>query len=267
MQRFFYITLVFISQMIVACEDDNKGCTDVNALNYDSTATESDGSCEYPSNTKKTLLVLFNNTSNSNCGSFGIPLYLNALATHSATVIPLIAHPTVTDTLFSGAAVNLADQYNQSGYPDIGAGIQYNLLTLININNAIDESASITPNANANAEMKIEGDSVIIRLYAKVFIKDNNEYYACALLLEDNINISQSGLNDPAFRFNDVLRASTSTSVFGDFINSESSGKEMSFKKRYGIKIKPEWNISQLKLITLTWMRNGSDFIFINAGN
>ncbi|MFB0960111.1 MAG: T9SS type A sorting domain-containing protein [Flavobacteriales bacterium] len=41
------ITLEIIEPVIIDCEDLVFGCTDSNALNYDETATDNDGSCEY----------------------------------------------------------------------------------------------------------------------------------------------------------------------------------------------------------------------------
>jgi len=263
-----FFLLIFCNLLIFAsCDKSKKGCTDPNAFNFDPLAENNDGSCSYPENEKKVLMILFNNSQNSTCGSFGIPLFNNALSVNTSKVIPMVVHPTSTDTLFSGSAVNIASVYNQTGYPDIAAGLQSNLLTLNNINQAVDESYNISPIANSGTSFTIQGDSIIVTLYAKFFGDAIGEYYAAAYILENNINLPQAGINDPAFRHNYVLRTSTSSSTSGDLIASGSISSTTSFKKRYGLFKPAHWNSSNLRVISVIWKREGTNFIFINVND
>lgn len=262
-----YLLSILAGTLFLSCNDSKTGCTDPNAFNFDPTAETNDGSCSYPENEKKVLMILFNNSQNSTCGSFGIPLFNNALSVNSSKVIPMVVHPTSTDTLFSGSAVNIASVYNQTGYPDIAAGLQSNLLTLNNINQAVDESYSITPIANSSASFTIQGDSIIVTLYAKFFGGAIGEYYAAAYILENNINLPQAGITDPTFRHNYVLRATTSTSAFGDLIANSGISSATSFKKRYGIYKPAHWNVSNLQIISAIWKQEGTNFTFINVND
>ncbi len=266
-RNLFWIFHIVFILFLSSCDNSKKGCTDPNAFNFDSLAEKNDGTCTYPENEKKVLLILFNNSQNSTCGSFGIPLFNNALSVNSSKVIPMVVHPTSSDTLFCGKAVNIASNYNQTGYPDIAAGLQSNLLTLNNINQAVDESYTIAPIANSSTDFSILGDSVIITLYAKFFGGAIGEYYAAAYVLENNINLPQAGITDPAFRHNYVLRATTSTSAFGDLIADNGISAATSFKKRYGIFKPTHWNASNIQVISAVWKREESNFIFINVND
>ena len=49
MKNYFYLLTVFAILFIFSsCENEVSGCTDSNACNFDSLATEDDNSCEYP---------------------------------------------------------------------------------------------------------------------------------------------------------------------------------------------------------------------------
>lgn len=263
----FYLLFFGLLAICVSCDNSKKGCTDPKAFNFDPSAEINNGSCNYPENEKKVILILFNNSQNSTCGTYGIPLFNNAISVNTSKVIPMVVHPTSTDTLFSGSAVNIASVYNQTGYPDIAAGLQSNLLTLNNINDAIDESYNIAPIANSSTSFNIQGDSIIITLYAKFFGSTLGEYYAVAYILENNINLPQAGITDPSFRHNYVLRASTSTSAFGELIASNDISSTTSFKKRYGIFKPAHWNASNIQVISAVWKREGSSFSFINVND
>ncbi|MBE2246912.1 MAG: Omp28-related outer membrane protein [Candidatus Competibacteraceae bacterium] len=259
--------ILFFTLFFFACDTPERGCTDPNAPNYNPTAERNDGSCIYPIKEKKVLMVMFNNTDNSTCGTFGIPLFNNALVANTSKVIPLVAHPSSTDTLYCGKAVNLAAGFNQTGYPDIAAGLQTNLLTLNLINDAISESAIIEPVAGSSADMQLQGDSIIITLYAKFYTSAIGEYYVSAYLYEQNIDLPQAGIIDPSFRHNYVLRESSSTSAFGDLIAASGISDRTSFKRRYGIFKQANWNYANMRVISAIWKREGGQFVFINASS
>lgn len=265
-----YISSLFllcIVAILSACDTSTRGCTDPNAPNYNPDAEKTDGSCIYPLQEKKVLMVFFNNSENTNCGTFGVPLFYNALNANTSHVIQMVVYPSSSDTLFCAKGVNLAYGCNQTGYPDIAAGLQTNLLTLNNINAAINESINISPIAGSSTEMHIQGDSIIITLYAKFYTTALGEYYASAFLLENNINLPQAGIADPSFRHNFVLRETTSTSAYGDLIAESGISDRTSFKRRYAIAKQANWQTNNMRVISVIWKREGSRFVFINASS
>lgn len=48
MRKLSFLLALFIGATLTSCNKDLPGCTDASASNYDSDATEDDGSCEYP---------------------------------------------------------------------------------------------------------------------------------------------------------------------------------------------------------------------------
>ena len=55
--------LIFVSVLFYNC--NKPGCTDTNAINYNSNANENDGSCEYPSNDITINLKIFHYFNNA----------------------------------------------------------------------------------------------------------------------------------------------------------------------------------------------------------
>lgn len=253
--------------LFTSCDNRKRGCTDPNAPNYDPMAEADDGDCIYPTSNKKVALFFFSDSESSSCGSFGVPLFDQAITSNGSNIVPIALYPSFSDTLFSGAGVNIASTYSVTGYPDFAAGSQSNLLTINAINSAISTSLQENPIGNVDGNFGIFGDSIKISLFGKFFTSDSGYYYAAAYLLEDNINLPQAGITDPNFRHNHVLRASTGSSGIGDQVYSGVVTSSTSFKKEYSIYIQPNWNTANLKIVAVLWRQNGSLFEFVNVND
>lgn len=262
-----HIAFIFLMVTLAACDNRRRGCTDPNSANYDPMAESDDGSCDYPSGTKKVALFYFGDSQSSSCGTYGIPLFSQAISANGSNVVPIAVYPSFTDTLFCGEAVNIAYTYSVSGYPDFGAGSESNLLTLNAINSAVSNSLQQSPIGNVEGNFGVVGDSIKVNLYGKFFGPDSAYYFAAAYLLEDNINLPQAGITDPTFRFNHVLRAATGTSGVGDEVYSGVVTSATSFKRSYSIYIQPHWNTSNMKLVAVLWRKEGSVYEFVNVND
>jgi|GEM_PF-898554 len=262
---FFAFPLVFF--LLVSCDNRRQGCTDPNSPNYDPTAEADDGECIYPTANKKVALFFFNDSENNSSGQYGVPLFAQAISDNGSNVIPVALHPSSSDPLFSGAAVNIASAYGVLGYPDFGVGSQANLVTINAINSAINQSLGQAPNGNVEANFSVFGDSIKVTLYGKFFGPDSADYFASAYLLEDNINVPQAGITDPSYRHNHVLRDATGSSGIGDLVASETVTGSTSFKKEYSIYVQPGWNTGNMKVVAVLWRQTPSGFEFVNVND
>ena len=67
MRNLFVLTIVISIITFSSCEEDSvNGCTDPNAINYDSSATENDSSCEYENLSNSDLIIGVWNVDSSN---------------------------------------------------------------------------------------------------------------------------------------------------------------------------------------------------------
>lgn len=250
--------------MLAACSEEKRGCIDPNAPNYDPEAVVSSGNCGYPSSEKRTLLTLVNNTTNDNCGQFGIPLFNQSLSQFPGKVIPLMIHPSEQDPLYSGTAVNLTGNYNVLGFPDIIAGNMAGALSQQLIVSGLQASLNEPVIVNVNANKTKVGDSIEIDLYGLFYQETAGDYYSTAYLVEKNVSQAQAGINDPSYKHNHVLRAG-GNGAFGFLVASGAIEARESFKKSFKIFMNPQWNYANLTLVSVVWKDDGTAFKLMNV--
>jgi hypothetical protein len=253
--------------LLVSCDNRKRGCMDPNSANYDPTAEVEEDDCVYPPSTKKAVLFFFNDSESNSCGTYGVPLFQDAIDANGSNMIPIALYASSADTLFSGGAVNIASVYDVSGYPDFCVGSQANLITLNAINAGVAQTLDEPANGNVEANFSIMGDSIKITLYGKCFGADSADYFAAAYLLEDNIHLPQAGITDPNFVHRHVLRVATGTSGVGDLVAMAPITSNTSFKKEYSIFIQPNWNTANMKVVGILWRQTSDGFQFVNVND
>lgn len=266
-KKAIYVFLpILIVMMLSSCDDSVKGCTDPNSSNYNPNAEKSDGSCAYPSQTKKNVCFFFTDSDNNTCGSFGINLLDQVKATNPANTYFISVHPNGSDTLFAAPGIDIASAFQVSGFPDFGVGDQSSLLTQNAINNAIDAEALETAQGGIEVNYTTTIDSIIVTMYGKFYTSDTSTYFATSYIVESNIISPQVGAS-ASYNHQHVLRAASGTSGMGVQINTLPILNGESFKIRHGIYRDPSWNMANITVVAVLWRLNGTDFEYINAGD
>lgn len=259
-----YIIITLLTGLIgMGCDNSKKGCTDPNSSSYDPQAETNNGSCSYPSETKKAVCFFFTDSDNSTCGTFGIDLLDQVKATNPANTYFISVHPNGTDSLFCPQGIDVASSFSVSGFPDFGVGEQASLLTQTDITTAIQSEVGETALANMDISSVVQGDSLIVTMYGRFFTSDTSKFFAAAYLVEDNVTSFQAGKG--SYSHQHVLRASTGSSGVGTQVNELPISFDESFKVRQGIYIQSNWNMSNTNIVGVIWKKNGADFEFINA--
>lgn len=262
----FLVGCVLMLVFTWGCETGVEGCTDPNSINYNPNATKSDGSCNYPSQSKKVVCFYFSDSDNNTCGSFGLNLLEQVKATNPSNTYFITVHPNGSDTLFCPAAIDIATADSVAGFPDFGVGEESGLLTQSAILNAINNELAETAQGGINVDYKTTSDSIIVTLYGKFYVDDPSSYFATAYIVENNIVSPQVGASGTHLHKH-VLRAASGPSGIGDLVNTLPITSTTSFKIRRGVYRNPVWNVANISVVAVLWRQNGSDFEYINAGD
>jgi hypothetical protein len=217
--------------------------------------------------TQKTLLIYKGATWCGPCGSSGKPV-LRAMEAIGEDKVICLASQT-NDGLNSPAGDlignNLMTRFSQNGIPHMfesGNGNTYNFYpnqgTATNNMNAINGKSA---NVNAYVSASTTGSTIEVKAKTKFFAAGSGEYYLSVLVLEDNINKTQSGSSNP--EHDNVIRGNGGSSAWGEKINSTTMDAEQEFS--YSIAIDPSWKKENLKIATVIWKKNGTNYDAENA--
>jgi hypothetical protein len=271
------VSLISVGLIFSACKkkDDNstndanvvKGCTNPEALNYNSSANSDDGTCQVATQTQKALVIEFTATWCSPCGSWGIPQFYDLIEYKPTQTIGMACHssddlsPVYVDNSFSA-------EWNITGIPSFIIGEQETTST-----SAINSILAKTPPAQTVLSFTKSGNVLAVKSKTKFFTATSGEYYLAFYAIEDGIQgvgglYDQSGNSDPNYKHNHVIRAcSHSSNAFGEMIASGNiaAGKivEKNFNLGAGGVAPLDW--SKVYVVSVIWKKESGVYKFINA--
>lgn len=216
---------------------------------------------------QKTLLIYKGATWCGPCGQNGKPV-LRAMEAIGEDKVVCMASQT-NDGLNSPAGDlignNLMTRFAQNGIPHMfesGNGNTYNFYP--NQSTATNNMTSINAkpaNVNAYISASTNGSVIDVTAKTKFFAAGSGEYYLSVLVLEDNIQKTQSGSSNP--EHDNVIRGNAGASAWGEAITSTAMDAEQEFK--YSITVDPTWNKSNLKVAAVIWKKTGNNYDAENA--
>jgi len=216
---------------------------------------------------QKTLLIYKGATWCGPCGANGKPV-LRAMEAIGEDKVVCMASQT-NDGLNSTAGDlignNLMTRFSQNGIPhmfETGNGQTFNFYP--NQSTATNNMNSINlKSANVNAYIKgtTDGTNITVSAKTKFFATGSGEYYFSVIVLEDNIQKTQSGSSNP--EHDNVIRGNAGSSAWGEAITNTTMDAEQEFN--YTIPVDPTWNKANLKVAAIIWKKNGTNYDAENA--
>jgi hypothetical protein len=241
------------------------GCMDENSIAYNSLATKDDGSCVYPENIKRSLVLKATGTGCPSCGDWGAE-YVNNIYNDfpgSAEVIGLHSN----DNFSVDIGYNLLSILNNSAVPSFYLGLNpMGNSDYANVSNLISTELSSPNQVSMSVSYTVANGIMDIKVQSRLenqFIGDN--CYLAMYLMEDGQIAPQevSGIGTVSDYVHDhILRSEANGSTFGipiSFTNGENLTEVSAI-----LAPSPIWNHDNLYLVAVIWQQNGSSYDFIN---
>jgi hypothetical protein len=264
------VILLFISVTIFisSCkktEDKVPGCTNSEALNYNSSANEDDGSCIASKQKQNTVVINLTSLTCSSCGSYGIPALTSSYTTYPNDVVPLKVN--LDDALQCPISYTIAGNYvsGSFGIPYFIVGNQNNVSSS-SINSTVAGQITASAIASPAGILTVSGNSVSVQTQVKFFSAASGDYYLAVYLMENGLSASQSGASTNPWIHNHVMRGNIAGSGgFGESIATGSITSGKLINKTYTATLTSGWNAANIYAALVIWKKNGSKYDFVNA--
>ena len=239
-----------------------KGCTDPNSMAYNEEAKKDDGSCTYPTSTKKALVFKKTATWCSYCGDWGTT-YSNDLTNDFSNCQVIQLHG---DSNFETAVGDqIMDALPSAGWPHFYLGTAdvpnsgYGTLS-----NMVTTELAETNEVAMVMESSVSGSSMTIRVQSQwQSANTSGDYYLAVYVLEDGQVAAQQVVGQPTDQnrvHNHVLRAEASNAPFGKAITLSSDGNMEAFD----VTLNSSWEAQNCYPVAVLWKKNGSNYDFVN---
>ncbi len=249
-----------------------EGCTDPQALNYDAEAKVDNGSCLYPTESRKVTFIEFTATWCLQCGSWGSDAFHQTLADNPDELIGIASHSSPTDPMYNSVAQAFIDNFSIDNWPNYWIGNDFLANNYFQVNNYLPTYMAQPVVANVLALYSIDATGITVRTSTKFFKDATGDFYLGVYVLESGIDGSptagayaQSGTNDPNYTHDHVLRAAATANPWGDQIVSGSATAGEIINMTYTIPLQVEWNTENLDIVCVIWKANGSSYDYVNA--
>jgi hypothetical protein len=263
------LLLSFFTIIISSCKktdsDENKvpGCMNPEALNYNTSANEDDGSCVKPEQKKRTMVLNFSSLGCGNCGSYGNPTLTSAYTTFPNDVVPIKA--TIGDDLYCSIGILLLPDYGTVSTPYFAVG-NTKAVYYTDVNSVIPSEIAGTPYAGLAGIFSVSGSTISVKTQVKFYSAATGEYYLAVYLMENGISAIQSGAGTSPIIHNKLLRGNAvGNYAHGEIIGSSSIASGTIINKTYTASVNSAWNSANIYAALVLWKKNGSSWEFVNA--
>ncbi|MBC8173891.1 MAG: Omp28-related outer membrane protein [Chitinophagales bacterium] len=265
MRNVLLAAFVIISVALVpSCAKERvKGCTDPYALNFDPGATDNNGNCWVPIQTKKVLIANFTKTSEEACGDWGITEFESAINQTFGRAEPIVIHS--DDEMSNDIGDALSEYYEVDGYPTFrvweqGQDYEDSTDLIAAVDQEIVEKS--VPEAGAVVNIMDNGQKVTIEVSAGVFLPAAGDYFVAVYIMEDSLVFPQNGANDDPdsddypyldnFVHNHVLRGSANGEWGEQFVfGAGFTGQVLT--KTYVLDKDLTWNMNNVYAVAVVW--------------
>ncbi len=251
-----------------SCKKDVvKGCTNTDAFNYDSKATEDDGTCIAPLQVQKTTLMDFTGVECGICSATGIPCFMQAIKDNPSKVVPFGVHCGTGDPMNNNTSLGLSSAYNVSGIPQIAVGNTESVnISAASLNAAIASNTASAASVGMVAKMTANGNLLSISARVKFFSALSGEYWLAVYAMENGVVAHQINMPDPFSHFHVIRGCANQTGGYrGEKIVVASVAAGTIIDKTYSYTLPAGCNAANAYISLVLWKKETSSWKFVNA--
>ncbi len=217
---------------------------------------------------QKSLITKITATWCPNCGGWGWTFFNNIYADNAAKA--LIIKANYSGQLQNTTSADFATNFNVNYQPYFIVGNENQNVTSTNvaskrtaIQGLVDNNYATPPVVNTGLNVTKNGDILNVQTKTHFFQNTEGEYYLGVYVIEDGVvNFQENQGNDAVHK--NVLRASMSSSSFGELIASGSIAASSEFEQQFSIPL-GTWNLDNLEIAAIIWKKVGDTYEFVNT--
>jgi len=206
------------------------------------------------------------------CGSWGWDLFENLVDDNESSAVLIAGHYSGSD-LETVAGNEIADNFGLSGQPTFFLGNNRQAATSgtsamarTNIKAAIDAEVATSPIANATVtSISVNNRQYTFQATTQFFQATNGEFSLAVYAVEDDVVNFQSSRGANAVHKR-VLRGNIDgQTTFGATVLNGAAAVGDSFSNTFTFDFPTTWDIDNVRLVPVLWIKNGTAFDFLNA--
>jgi len=247
-----------------------KGCTDAEAVNYNASANENDGSCVVIPVKQNGMFFKFTATWCQPCGAWGMDAFEEVYQANKGKIVAFTVQTNDDLTTYRNQSVfeAFSTRWDYTGTPNF---VVNNTLLNTNYYDAQDQINSITatsPTIGTGVHWTIgaghNAGKINVNVYAKAFSALSGEYKMGVYIIAKKIIAPQAGQSD-SYEHHKVLLGFAGDDPWGETITTNGATADQVFHKGYVIPLESNWNPADIEVISIIWKKNGSNWDFVNG--
>jgi hypothetical protein len=141
----------------------------------------------------------------------------------------------------------------------------YSTTTRTTIKAAVDSFAATTPVASTGFTYTISGSTLTVTTNTKFWkAPGSSEYFLEAYVVEDSVYGTQNGQTGSVYHHDVLRKGMTAASSYGVSLGSGIAINTVK-PKTFTTTLDATWNKNRIKVLTIIWKKNGSNYDFVNA--
>jgi hypothetical protein len=259
MKRGFILAWMLILMGASSCSTDS-GCSDPNALNFDSTASPTASDCAYPGREYGFPVFYFGSTQSAASGAFSLPFFQTLDMSHPSA-IPISVYGAGNDPLYSASAPGILAAYGITSFPKFCVGTQASTSEATLVESDIQREFGMATAIGLEVNrVNAGGDSLVWEVFGYRYQGLHQAAFVNVYaLIPETLAVQAGGVNQPERHLNVLAEGAAASGIGTEVLFSETGSP--AFRLRLSM-LRPA---SSRRYVAVVWLANGNTYLPANA--